>query len=184
MLRRLRRFAVGCGQACDASVFCGGVCVFAVFAFVGRRPFFAAFCGWRRAGVRCGRFFAAVFVFGGGRAGGFDLFAAFLRFLRLAAGGQFFCFLLTVFAFGASARFFAVFAFGGGWAIFRRFRLAVSVRAMRTFFRRFCVFFALGGRLFIFCDVCVGISGVPLAHFAVFAFCGGRAAFHNSKSQH
>ena len=65
---------------------------------------FAAFCGWRRAGVRCGRFFAAVF--------------AFLRCLRLSAGGRFFA------AFcgwrragvGCGQFFAAVFEFGGGRA--------------------------------------------------------------------
>ena len=85
----------------------------------------------------------------------------------------------------AAGRLFAVFAFGGCRATFSRFWLAVMRRCDAGGFivlRRFCVFylrFAAGGRLFIFCDVCVGVSGVRFARFAVFSFGGGRAVFHN-----
>ena len=93
----------------------------------------------------------------------------------------------------AAGRLFAVFAFGGWRATFSRFRLAVSVGAVRAvlFFRRFGVFF--------FCVVCGGraillpfalafracvlhvlrclrfAAGGRFVFFAVFVFGGGRA---------
>ena len=170
LLRRLRRFAVGGGQACDAG-------------------------GFLR---RC--------LFGGGRAGdagGFDLFSAFLRFfLRLTAGGRFFiCFYLLR---RLRWRFGSAFCVWGGRVLFGSFfrclrlkragaflrclRLVAGGRFLGVFgWRLACVrcgwflgvfaFFALGGRLFLFCDVCIGISGELLAHFAVLAFGGERPFF-------
>ena len=124
LMRQCLRFAYG-GR------FCGGVCVFSVFAFDGGRPvcvfggvcvwrraavFFAAFCGWRRAGVRCGRFFAAVFaffavfVFGGGRAGVAGVFAVSAFgggrpfFAAVCGGRPFFCGVLRLPAAGRYLR--------------------------------------------------------------------------------
>ena len=64
------------------------------------------------------------------------------------------CQSLINYYLAAAGRLFAVFAFGGWRATFSRFRLAVSVGAVRAvlFFRRFGVFFCVvcGGRV-IFC---------------------------------
>ena len=92
----------------------------------------------------------------------------------------------------AAGRLFAVFAFGGWRATFSRFRLAVSVGAVRAvlFFRRFGVFFCVvcGGRVifcrlrwlfgrafYTFCGVYVLRRAGVLCFFAVFVFGGGRA---------
>ena len=96
LMRQCLRFADGMRFfAAVFAFFC--VCVwrraavfaffFVVFAFRGGRPFFAAFCGWQLACVRCGRFLRRCL--------------RFLRFLWLAAGGR-------------AMRVFLLFAFGGG----------------------------------------------------------------------
>ena len=93
----------------------------------------------------------------------------------------------------AAGRLFAVFAFGGWRATFSRFRLAVSVGAVRAvlfFFGVSAFFFCVvcGGRaifcrlrwlfgraFYTFCGVYVLRRAGVLCFFAVFVFGGGRA---------
>ena len=124
---------------CLRRAFFAAVFAFSVVAFDGGRPFlrfwrclrfaaggrfFAAFCGWRRACVRCGRFFAGVF-------------ACFCVFLCLAAGGRAMRVFFSVCVWRRAAVLAAV---CGGRPFFAAF---CSLRRAAVFLRRFAV---AGGR--------------------------------------
>ena len=162
--------------------------LFAVFAFGGWRATFSRFRLAVSVGaVRAVLFFSAFrrfFLCGLRRSGDFLPFAlAFracvlhvLRCLRFAAGGRFLFFCGVCLWRRAGGRAMRAVFFFASFAVLNLFAVGGRFYCFAAFLR-FFLRFAAGGRLFIFCDVCVGVSGVRFARFAVFAFCGGRAFF-------
>ena len=118
---------------------CGGRAIFFAVCVCFSDVRFARFAVLTFCGGWSLCFFAVFALAAGGQAGdagGFLFFASFAVLNLFAIGGRFFV-------------FFAVFTFGGGRAIFRRFRLAVSGRAMRAvllFCGVFAFFFICGLR--------------------------------------